>query len=371
VNRSAIVSAAVATFALALASSAGSPSPQGACRRAPERLADTGLYSDPESKTVAPGNLLYVPQYPLWSDGATKRRWIRIPDGAAIDASDPDAWKFPAGTKLWKEFSFGRRVETRYMERAADGRWIYATYRWSEDEREARLAPERGVRGACEIARGVRHDLPSVTDCRACHTGSPVEGLGFTALQLSPDRDPLAPHAEAPGPDACDLRRLAEQGLLRGFPENLLAHPPRIAAPSARARAALGYLQANRGYCHNGAGPLASLALQLDVPVGSAGSSVPPAYTSAVGVPSRYRPPSRGPCARIEPGAPEASALAIRMSSRNPLVQMPPLGTHMIDEEALALVAAWIREDLAPRTAGGAIATQARATVSFTKEIRQ
>ena len=49
-----------------------------------------------------------------------KRRWISLPPGSAIDASDPDAWAFPVGTRLWKEFSFGgQRVETRYMERQA------------------------------------------------------------------------------------------------------------------------------------------------------------------------------------------------------------------------------------------------------------
>ncbi len=52
----------------------------------PARLADTGLYADPASKTLAPGIFPFSPQYPLWSDGAVKRRWIRLPEGAAIDA---------------------------------------------------------------------------------------------------------------------------------------------------------------------------------------------------------------------------------------------------------------------------------------------
>ena len=77
------------------------------------RLADTGLYQDASAERVAADVLAYTPQYPLWSDGATKRRWIRLPPGAAIDASDPDAWVFPIGTQIWKEFSFGGRVETR------------------------------------------------------------------------------------------------------------------------------------------------------------------------------------------------------------------------------------------------------------------
>jgi hypothetical protein len=35
------------------------------------------------------------------------------------------------------------------------------------------------------------------------------------------------------------------------------------------------------------------------------------------------------------------------MASRNPLVQMPPLGTRIVDEDAVRLIRRWIAEDLA------------------------
>src|SRR5690606_542158 len=111
--------------------------------------------------------------------------------------SDPEHWVFPVGTRLWKEFAFERRIETRYLERHADG-WIRATYVWNVDGTEAVLAPEHGVR----LTRpdGVPYDVPGRTDCRLCHDGGAGPVLGFSALQLSPDRDPLAPHAESPRP---------------------------------------------------------------------------------------------------------------------------------------------------------------------------
>lgn len=158
---------------------------------APVRLADTGLYTDGRTETLASGVLAYAPQYPLWTDGATKRRWILLPPGASIDATDPDRWVFPVGTKLWKEFSFARRVETRFMELRSDGEWTFATYAWSVDGKEATLAPPRGSKGAHTLADGTRYDLPSQSDCRACHEAHPTRVLGFGALQLSPDRDPL------------------------------------------------------------------------------------------------------------------------------------------------------------------------------------
>jgi hypothetical protein len=79
----------------------------------PALLSQPGLYADIATQTVAEDHLPYAPQYPLWSDGATKRRWIYLPPGTAIDASDPDHWIFPIGTHLFKEFSLGTRVESR------------------------------------------------------------------------------------------------------------------------------------------------------------------------------------------------------------------------------------------------------------------
>ena len=74
-----------------------------------------------------PGTIEFTPRHALWSDGSAKRRWLQLPPGATVDKSNPDAWEFPRGTKAWKEFSRGgRRIETRYIERLADGSWRFA-----------------------------------------------------------------------------------------------------------------------------------------------------------------------------------------------------------------------------------------------------
>src|SRR5688572_33459749 len=87
----------------------------------PSTLGATGLYLNGSIEELGPGVQGFTPQYPLWSDGATKRRWISLPPGTAIDASRPAAWDFPRGTKFWKEFSVeGRRIETRLIERLPD-----------------------------------------------------------------------------------------------------------------------------------------------------------------------------------------------------------------------------------------------------------
>ncbi len=329
----------------------------------PATLRETGLYSDWSAKTVDPSNLGFTPQYPLWSDGAVKARWIRVPAGRFIDATDADNWQFPVGTKLWKEFRLGgRRVETRYVESTPEG-WQFAAYLWNEDETEAPLAPELGTRARAEVAPGVRHAVPSRFDCRVCHEGRPVPVLGFTALQLSPDRDPNAPHTERLKSDDVDLRDLVQLGVVRGLAPYLLIDPPRIPARTATERAALGYLYGNCAMCHNGRGSLASLGFSLDSPAARRTGEAD-ALLTAVGRASRFTVPGEaaGRSERVRPGDPHGSAVAVRMASRRAALQMPPLGTQVVDEEAVRLVRQWIAEDLGGREVAKAESPEGKET---------
>jgi hypothetical protein len=314
----------------------------------PPTLRETGLYADWSTRAVHPDNLPFSPQYPLWTDGASKARWLHIPKGKFIDGSNPDVWTFPVGTRLWKEFRFGRRAETRLIARTRGG-WQYATYVWNDDESEAVLAPERGLKYSVPIRDGIRHGIPSRADCRACHEAGPVRVLGVTALQLSPDRDPNAPHAEPPPPNAVDLTTLVARGLLRGLPKRVASTPPRIVAATPTARAALGYLHGNCGGCHTGAGELRSLAFALNYTLNRPLGEAAPAVLTSVGQLSRFKVPGSAEMVeRVCPGDPERSVIVARMATRNPLVQMPPLGSRIVDEEAVRLIRRWIAEDTGP-----------------------
>lgn len=261
----------------------------------PDDLRDTGLYADAAMQTPAPGVIEFSPRYPLWSDGTAKRRWIRLPAGRFIDARNPDAWRFPAGTQLWKEFAYGARIETRYITLGADGRWQFATYRWSADGTQARRVDAAGARAiAVEGAPGGRWDLPSQDDCRACHADARVPVLGFGALQLGD----LLP-------------QLVRRGLVRHGPPAWRDRAPEIVAADDTERAARGYLHGNCAHCHHPAGVPVPLVLAQDL----AGTPAP---------------------------TPEQLAKALRrMGTRQPLLQMPPLGTRITDPRGLALVQAW------------------------------
>jgi hypothetical protein len=338
------VACALGATAIVLAGGLHAALSQDAVRPLPQRLSETGLFRGQGELEVDPGNVPFAPQYPLWTDGAAKRRWVRLPEGSAIDATDPDAWQFPVGTRFWKEFSFGGRpVETRYLERLPDGSFRFASYVWAADGRDALLAPAGETR-TVRTASGQLHDVPRESDCRACHEGRSGRVLGFNALQLSSDRDPNAPHREALPNGAIDLRGLVARGLITGLPESVVRTPPRIASESPRERAALGYLYGNCSGCHNASSSIAALGLDLDQSVVSDRQA---ALRTTVSVPSAFAVPSvTGQTHRIAPGESDASALAYRMSSRFAATQMPPLGTRLVDDEALELVRNWISKDL-------------------------
>jgi hypothetical protein len=225
----------------------------------PQRLSDTGFTRGAVTRCVR----TTASPVSVWSDGTSKRRWIYLPPATAVDASLVDAWEFPVGTRLWKEFSYDRRVETRFIERLADGSWRFAAYVWNQEGTDAVLAAEDGAVLPVSAAPGGRYVVPSRTDCLACHEGAPVPVLGFSALQLSPDRDPLAPHAEPARNYHANLSNLAASKRLRNLPRRHVVQPPRIAAASPTERAALGYLHGNCGHCHNDDGALAGVELVL------------------------------------------------------------------------------------------------------------
>lgn len=321
----------------------------------PPLLSQTGLYREIASGEIDPGNLPFSPQYPLWTDGARKSRWIHLPAGTTIDATHTDAWDFPVGTRLWKEFAYdNHKVETRMLWRAGQSQWVFAAYVWNAEQTDAALAPREGVPDAHEIQPGSWHGVPGIDDCGACHRSGRGVVLGFNALQLSTDRDPLAPHADPPSDTMTTLETLVRRGLLQPPREDLLLHPPRIRAQSPRTRAVLGYLAANCGGCHNPDGPLSSVGLQLQYDLEADEQTQAPCVQTAVGQTGTYSVPGapEGASQRLHPGAPQWSAILHRMRSRRPASQMPPLGTVLVDHEAVELVRQWIEHDLPLLAAG-------------------
>lgn len=346
---------AVAVLAIAIHQRAMSADPRHPRHlHLPSLLSETGLYGPgvqgpgftvrgPES-----GVREFSPQYPLWSDGAAKRRWVYLPENTAIDVSNPDRWVFPDGTKFWKEFVInGRKVETRLLWKR-NGEWTFATYAWNDTQTDATLVPDSGLTTTAEVGPGKRHRIPATTECQACHVSGRTEVLGFTALQLSSDRDPDALHAEPLAPGMVTLETLQREALISPARPEWISSPPRIAAADARTRTVLGYLSTNCGSCHNAASDIATLAFDLKA-LTAATTPCPAGLATTLDVPGRWEIPqaAAGTSRRITPGAPDLSAVIARMRSRRPSTQMPPLGTVVVDHAAVDLLTRWVEADAA------------------------
>ena len=289
---------AIASGLLLVAASFGGRS--SAVAPLPATLGETGLY-EPGTQRVRAANQPFQPEHPLWSDGMEKSRWLYLPAGTSIDKSDPDAWQFPVGTRAWKEFRREGRVETRLIERLADGSWRFASYVWNQEGTEAVLAPEDGL---------PKKGIPSRADCLACHEGAAVPILGYSAVQLTRDA---------------------------------------IAGPTPTTRSVLGYLHGNCGHCHNDAA-LPALDLSLAQSAARPQESAVRSLITLVGRFGRYRAAGAGETRRVRPGRADESMLLARMASHDPLVRMPPVGVSVVDERAVALVRRWIHQDLKTTT---------------------
>ncbi|WP_437870933.1 PQQ-dependent sugar dehydrogenase [Sorangium sp. So ce363] len=294
----------------------------------PARLSETGLYADITTRSRAAGTREFRPAYELWSDGAAKRRFVYLPPCSTVDTSDMDHWSLPVGARFWKELrAEGVAVETRFIHRFGPGidDWLFAAYAWDPARNDAFLV-EAGV----EDARGTAHDIPRTADCWECHGKLPERVLGFSALQLSHD-----------GPGET-MASLSDAGWLT-VPMRGGVRPP----GDARAAAALGYLHANCGNCHNSTGvaTLRTRLLAANTTVESTDT-----YTTGVGVtPSFWEP---GALYRITPGDPESSAVVRRMDHRGSRAQMPPIASDAADAAGLAAVRSWI-EGLGPPPEAG------------------
>jgi uncharacterized repeat protein (TIGR03806 family) len=313
----------------------GNPPPP---EQPPALLSQTGLFASLTPLSVNAGLVPYDVNAPLWSDDATKRHWIALPDATEIGFHATAPWTFPFGTVLVKHFDLATApgvstpIETRVLVHAASG-WAGYSYRWNDQGTEATLLDDADTRVlTIDEPGGTRQQTwsyPSRNVCLRCHTPAAGFVLGVKTSQLNRRFD-YGTHSDnqlrtwnhigmfsAPVPAPSLLSALAKPG-------------DTSATLDARARA---YLDGNCSNCHRPAGPTA-VDLDLRAEVAEAAMNlfgVPPSDPS-LGLPGERR---------ALPGSKESSTLWERMRRRDALA-MPPLDSHIVDAEGVAVVGDWI-----------------------------
>lgn len=191
----------------------------------------------------------FQPQYPLYSDGATKKRWIYLPTGTKIDTSNPDHWIYPKGTIVFKEFSMdGQMIETRMIEKIADGdgssAWRFSIFANRKDDTDADRLDNADLHLQTELLAtykasdfSTRYNIGSFNTCTNCHGRSKDVVNGFSYLQLS------SPSL------AVNINSVSAKNWLTVPPLRFDEIPG-----NTTHQLAVGYMQSNCATCHDGSG---------------------------------------------------------------------------------------------------------------------
>lgn len=314
--------------------------PPGTAVPMPVTLSATGLFSDLAQLRAAPGVIDYKTNSALWSDGAHKRRWVVLPGSEKIGFS-PSIWSFPVGTMTVKHFELPARgggftrLETRVMVHRPGG-WVGYTYRWRDDQSDADLLlagataeidtidPETGA------TKRMSWRFPSQAQCMHCHTQATGRVLGLNTLQLNGNHT-----YESTGRSDNQLRALNYIGLFTydiGDASMFAAMPNPSNTTATLESRAKAYLDTNCSVCHRPGGPT---PLNMDLRY-----STPVAQMNIVGVAASL--PTASGALRVAPGNHAESDLWKRAASIDSTIRMPTLGSTLVDEQAIKLLADWI-----------------------------
>jgi uncharacterized repeat protein (TIGR03806 family) len=303
----------------------------------PDKLSATGCMQAQDPREPAPGVVPYGVASPLWSDDATKRRFVALPKGKSIKILANGDWELPIGTTLIKSFELGgSMLETRFFVRLADGSWLGYTYQWAEDGKDATLL---GKAGGDRFIGDVDWVFPSRDNCLGCHTAAAGRSLGLETAQLNSD-------FVYPGnKQANQIATLDHLGLFEsspGDPAKLPSLPNPVTSESASKEArARSYLHANCAFCHQ---PDAAAEVFKDMPVAmDLRYATPFAGTKTCNVVPSKTTYSIPDAKLVSPGKPDASILSVRMHSTITSVRMPAFGTSVVDDKGVAAVDDWIR----------------------------
>jgi len=325
---------------------------------APLLLSETGVFADTRSEALQtnPGFVAYDVAAPLWSDGATKQRWLSVPDGAAVGFSETGSWSFPEGTTLVKHFELAldeahpdetRRLETRVLVHGAGEQYYGLTYRWNAEGTDAELVLEGQtepitVALADGLPRKLAYFYPGPNDCTACHNPDAGFVLGVRTAQLN--HDFFYPELER---STNLLFTWAQAGIVEAdLAEEELSELPSL-VPLSDEHAPLeervrSYWASNCSMCHGSVADIAAdWNARLDVPLEQQGVVYGPSQSATT-----------AGAVLVAPADPEDSVLFQRSATTARGLGMPPIGRSVPDPAYVAVLERWIRS--LPAEPGGA-----------------
>ena len=322
-------------------------------------LSGYNLFADQtEPREATNAGIHYDLITPLFTDYASKYRFVFIPEGKQAAYSEREVMDMPIGTIVSKTFTMSRDflnpaageviIETRILIRREQG-WAALPYIWREDGSDADLSITGGTRQLSWIhsdgsTRSTNYEIPDTNQCKTCHSITRPEtgsGRNFeTALEMiGPKARFLNMDNEYDGQTVNQLTYMKEQGALVGLPDDLDTIdtvPVWTDTAASLEDRAKGYLDINCAHCHRPAGFASNSALFLDY-----WREVDETY-GVCKTPVAAGAGSGGLQYGIVPGNAAESIFDYRMDSNEPDVRMPEIGRTLIHSEGVALVREWI-----------------------------
>jgi uncharacterized repeat protein (TIGR03806 family) len=312
----------------------------------PAKLSDYGFFDGkPQDQKPAKGVMPYELVSPLFSDYASKLRFIQMPSGQLVNYNPDSVFQFPVGTRIVKTFYYpnderhpheGRRLmETRVLSHEPTG-WVALPYIWNEEQTEAYLEVAGGTsvveyKDAKGKKQQVNYVVPNVNQCKGCHErDGEMTPIGPSARQMNSTMT----YAHGADNQLEYWSRTNQMKSLNGNRPAFVSYLDESASLNERVKA---YLDINCAHCHNPKGPAKSSGLFLGhTYYGSTAYGIMKSPVAA----GRG---SGGLNYDIVPGKPSESILLYRMDSHDPGIMMPELGRSKIHQEGVALIKAWIK----------------------------
>jgi uncharacterized repeat protein (TIGR03806 family) len=318
----------------------------------PLLLSQTGVFSNTPSMTPTNGLIPYVPNVPLWSDGALKTRYLAVPNNGGVITPNEQitfaptgSWTFPAGTVFVKTFQLNtdttnpnvlQRLETRLLVRDINGAVYGVTYKWRADNSDAdlltsSLSENILITNATGISTQTWY-YPSPADCLTCHTPVANYVLGVNTRQLNGNLT-----YPATGITDNQLRTLNRLGLFNpAFNEASITNFEELSAltnlTASLQQRARSYLDANCAQCHQPGGTGITFDARYDTPLAQQDITNYPA-TISLGLDNACIVKARDIW---------RSVLYARINTVNPTIEMPPLARNLIDTNAVQVFTNWI-----------------------------
>ena len=343
-----------------------------------EKLSDYNLFSDNTDPSSNPNStgIPYDLSTPLFTDYASKYRFVFVPEGETATYSEYEVMEFPVGTVLVKTFSLPddtsnrdggeTKIETRLLINRADG-WTSLPYYWETTEDAKYVVAGKTVSDVSITHNGevktFDYLVPQKNQCTKCHTVSPMlqdsddtrtgifKPIGPKARYLNHDYT----YSEATGPEN-QLLKWVEAGILTGLPTDESTidtaadfHDDTVIADldsDALNLAARSYLDINCAHCHRSEltipepfyeGPAGDSGLQVEFNRDFAADPGKFGVCKSA-VASGHEDHPRD----IVPGFADSSYLPFRMNSLDGTHKMPELGRSIVHTEGVALIKAWI-----------------------------